>query len=75
MALTQASLSTKIQVELIAEFGAAQDSSILKKFSDAIAKAVVDEIQANAVVSTTTSTPNVQSGVDTKPGTGTGTIS
>lgn len=53
MALTQASLSTKIQTEIIAEFGAPDDSSILTKFCDAVAKAVVDEIQANAVVNTT----------------------
>jgi len=50
MALTQASLSTKIQTEIIALYGAADDSALLKKFADAIAKAVVDEIQANAVV-------------------------
>lgn len=50
MALTQASLSTKIQTEIIALYGAADDASRLKDFCDAIAKAVVDEIQANAVV-------------------------
>lgn len=53
MALTQASLATKIQTEIVAEFGAPDDSSILQKFANAIAKAVVDEIQANAVVNTT----------------------
>jgi len=53
MALTQASLSTKIQTEIIALYGVADDSALLKKFADAIAKAVVDEIQANAVVSGT----------------------
>ena len=53
MALTQASLSTKIQTEIVALYGIADDSSLLKKFADAIAQAVVDEIQANAVVSGT----------------------
>lgn len=53
MALTQASLSTKIQTEIINLYGVADDSALLKKFADAIAKAVVDEIQANAVVNTT----------------------
>ncbi len=50
MPLTLAALSTNIQTELIEEFGAADDASKLKKFADAVAKAVVDEIQANAVV-------------------------
>lgn len=53
MALTQASLATKIQTEIIAQFGAAADASILNKFCQAIAKAVVDEIQANAAVAGT----------------------
>ena len=53
MPLSQASLSTKIQTEIIALYGAADDSSRLKQFADAIAKAVVDEIQANAVVAGT----------------------
>ena len=55
MALTQAALATKIQAEIIAQFGAPADASILLKFANAIAKAVVDEIQANAVTSTTVS--------------------
>ena len=50
MALTQASLSTKIQTEIVALYGIADDSSRLKQFADAIAKAIVDEIQANAQV-------------------------
>ena len=53
MALTKESLSTKIQTEIIALYGAADDSSKLKEFADAIAKAVVDEITQNAVTSTT----------------------
>ena len=53
MPLTKESLSTKIQTEIIALYGAADDSSKLKDFADAIAKAVVDEIQANAVVTGT----------------------
>ena len=50
MALTQASLSTKIQTEIVALYGVADNAARLKDFADAIAKAVVDEIQANAVV-------------------------
>lgn len=53
MALTQASLATKIQAEIIAQFGAPADAGTLQKFANAIAKAVVDEIQANAIVTGT----------------------
>lgn len=53
MPLTQASLATKIQAEIIAQFGAPADAAILQKFANAIAKAVIDEIQANAVVTGT----------------------
>ena len=74
MGLTQSSLSTKIQTEIVALYGIADDASRLKDFADAIAKAVVDEIQANAVVTVTTSTPNAQGGAATLPGTGTGTV-
>lgn len=75
MSLTQASLSTKIHTEIVAQYGAADDDAKLTKFCDAIAKAVVDEIQANAVVTVTTSTPGAQAGGSTLPGTGTGTVS
>jgi hypothetical protein len=51
--LSQASLATKIQAEIIAQFGAPADAATLQKFANAIAKAVVDEIQANALVSGT----------------------
>ena len=74
MGLTQSSLSTKIQTEIVSLYGAANDASKLKDFADAIAKAVVDEIQANAVVTVTTSTPGAQAGGTTLPGTGTGTV-
>lgn len=53
MALTLASLSTKIQTEIIALYGAPDDAARLKQFADAIAKAVVDEIQQNAEVTVT----------------------
>lgn len=69
MALTQASLSTKLQAEIIALYGAADDSARLKDFCDAVAKAVVDEIQANAVVTVTVT--GVQGGPGSAPGTGT----
>ena len=50
MALSKASLSTKIQTEIIALYGAADNSARLKDFADALAKAIVYEIQANAEV-------------------------
>lgn len=54
MALTQASLATKIKTRLEAEFGkVADDPNQMDKFAQAIAKAVVDEITQNAVVNTT----------------------
>ena len=69
MALTQASLSTKLQAEIQTLYGVADDAALLKKFCDAVAKAVVDEIQQNAEVATTVN--NVQSGAGTANGTGT----
>ena len=74
MAIAQATLSTKLQTEIIALYGAADNSARLKDFCDAIAKAVVDEIHANAEVNTVTSTPNAQGGVSILPGVGVGTI-
>ncbi len=50
MALNLASLSTRIQTEIIALYGVADDAAKLKQFADAIAKAIIDEIQANAEV-------------------------
>lgn len=50
MAIAQATLSTKIQTEIIALYGAPDDAAKLKDFADAIAKAVVDEIHANATI-------------------------
>lgn len=52
MALTQASLSGKIKVEIQALYGPADNDATLTKFCNAVAKAVVDEIQQNAVVNT-----------------------
>lgn len=68
MALTQTSLSTKIQAEIINLYGVADNSARLKDFADAIAKAVVDEIQANAVTTTVV-------GGGSSAGTYTGTVS
>lgn len=53
MGITSASLSTKIQAEIIVEFGAPNDSSRLTKFCNAIARAIVDEFEQNAVVNST----------------------
>ena len=53
MPLTKASLSTKLQTELQGIFGTADDAVQLKKVTDAIAKAVVDEIQQNGTATGT----------------------
>lgn len=52
MPLTKASLSSKLETELDDILGIPADPALRKKVLDAIAKAVVDEIQQNAVVST-----------------------
>lgn len=75
MALSQSSLAGKIKSEIINQLGDATDDGLLTKISNAIAKAVVDEIKANAVVSVTTSTSGAQAGGATLSGTGTGTVS
>ncbi len=53
MPLSQASLSSRLEAELDNILGSPQDSVQRKKVLDAIAKAVVDEITQNAVVTTT----------------------
>jgi hypothetical protein len=50
MALTKASLSGKIKTQIQALYGPADDGALLTKFCDAVAQAVVDEIQQNAVI-------------------------
>lgn len=50
MPLTQASLSSRIVAAMTAEKGAPADPAELQKFADAIAKAVVDEITQNGLV-------------------------
>jgi hypothetical protein len=67
MAMSQSSLATKIQAEIINQFGAPADASTLQKFANAIAKAVVDEIQQNATV--TASGPDPQGGTQNVTGT------
>jgi hypothetical protein len=64
MALTQASLANKIKSELQAYFSTL-DASWLDQFAQALAKAVVDEIKSNAVVTVN----GVQSGGSTANGT------
>lgn len=70
MALSQSSLSTKIENEIKDLYGDPDDPQRLKDFCDAVAKAVVDEITQNAVV---TGNANVSSGssAGTWPVTGT----
>lgn len=72
MALTDSSLKAKIITEVENLYGPADDSAILSKFAEAIAKAVVDEITSNAVVpSGIAVTVNIGTGIGatTAPGT------
>ncbi len=51
MALTQAALATKIKDEIEANAGkSADDPTELDNFAQALAKAIVDELKANAQV-------------------------
>jgi hypothetical protein len=72
--LTQ-SIKTNIENEMTTLGFPTLNNQQLEVFSKAIAEAVVDEITANAVVNTSTTTPGAQSGSSTLPGTGTGTVS
>lgn len=53
MAMSVSSLKTKIQTEIINQFGAPADAAQLSKFCEAVAQAVYDEITTNAVVNST----------------------
>lgn len=69
MAMSVSSLKTKIQTEIINQFGAPADSSQLQKFCEAIAQAVYDEVTTNAQVIVTVT--GVQGGPGSAGGTGT----
>lgn len=63
MGITKSSLSGKIKSNIESLYGAANDQTMLTKFCDAVAQAVVDEIHENATVSSTgTVTAGVASG-------------
>jgi hypothetical protein len=70
--MTQATLAARIIAEIVALYGPADDPAILQQFANAIAKAVVDEIQQNAQVN-----PGIPVSTSGGPGstTGPGTIS
>jgi len=72
MPLTQTSLATRIVNEMIAEKGQPENPVLLMEFAQAIAKAVIDEIQQNAQVTTTVVGASATGGPVT--GTGTGTV-
>ena len=77
MPLTQATLSSKILANVKTQFGSViSDEALLKKFTDAVAKAVVDEVQANLQGTTTTVTLNATVATTTGPASGpvTGTV-
>ena len=65
MALNQATLKGMIVDNLETEFGAADDSAMLNKFANAVAKAVVDHVTDSAEVEVT----DVVSGGDSASGT------
>jgi hypothetical protein len=68
MALSESSLASRITAEVEAKKGAPPDDpEQLQQMAQAIAKAIVDEIKANAVVTV--------SGVQSGGGSATGTIS
>lgn len=69
MAMTNAGLSAKIKTEIEAIYGAADSDQKLQDFCDALGKAIVEYVTANAVVATVVVTP------DTINGTGTGGVS
>ncbi len=69
MPLSQSGLSSAIKSEIQNLYGTADDDATLQKFADALAKAIVDHITANALVTVTVT--GVQNGPGTAPGTGT----
>lgn len=64
--MSQATLSTKLQTEIQAINGTADDTVQLKKMTDAIAKAVVDWLEQDAI----SGPGNFQAGGDNVSGTG-----
>jgi len=50
MSLSIATMATEIHDDLVAQFGTPLDDSLLVKYSNALAKAVVTRIQDDAVV-------------------------
>ena len=74
MALNINTLADEIETEIETQFASPADSVQLHKFCLAISTAVVNHIIANAVVTSTTITPNAQSGSTPLAGTATGTI-
>lgn len=69
MPLSQSGLSSAIKSEIESLYGAPDDDGTLQNFADALAKAIVDHIQGNALVTVTVT--GVQPGSGTAPGTGT----
>jgi len=63
MALTQSSLASRIQSEIQAIYGAPSDAGKLQQFCTALAKAIVDELKANAEVTVLGVTPGGSSAV------------
>lgn len=71
MPLAQATLATKIKNEIQLLYGVADDPAKLDDFAQALAKAVVDEIQQNAVVTVTSVSGVTPGGGVSGPGAGT----
>ncbi len=53
MTLSIPGLKADIKTELENEFGVADDPNILDKYANAIAKAVINHFEANAIINTT----------------------
>lgn len=77
MAMTESGMSSAILSAIQTYFTASgsQGTTWQTQFADALGKAIVDYIQANATVTVNGTATGVTSGSSTAPVTGTGTIS
>lgn len=71
MSMTGSGLSAVIKSEMETQFGAPDDPSKLQKFCDAMGDAIVEYIQANAVVNVASVSGVTPGGSNSGPGSGT----
>lgn len=76
MPMSAASLKSKIQAQVVSQFGSPDDAAVLAKWAQAVADAVIEEIAANGTVTVVvTNVTGVTTGPGVSgPGTGIGTI-